>query len=301
MATAVSPGEQCPECGGQLQQTGELVCTECHIVVDDAVIDPGPEWRHFTDDDVDRRRTGPPKTRKLHDGGLSTIIGTVNDRAQLSGQKRRRMERQRTHHTRAQTRSKAERNQRYALSQVQRIASALDCSDEVTERACQLFSDAQEAELTIGRSIDALVPACILVAARQTTTVRTVEDIADAAHCSAEKIRRSRLTLQRELDVRVPVFLPTDLLPSIFESLSGRVPKSVRIDSYRLAEAAETSTDIRGSPSSLAAAAVYVAVGSRGRWSQQEIAKAADISSASIRNHYEALEALDSPATFSAD
>jgi len=133
MATAVSPGEQCPECGGQLQQTGQLVCTECHIVVDDAVIDPGPEWRRFTDDDVDRRRTGPPNTKKLHDGGLSTIIGTVNDRAQLSGQKRRRMERQRTHHTRAQTRSKAERNQRYALSQVQRIASALDCSDEVTE------------------------------------------------------------------------------------------------------------------------------------------------------------------------
>ena len=245
MATAVSPGEQCPECGGQLQQKCELVCTECHIVVDDAVIDPGPEWRRFTDDDVDRRRTGPPNTKKLHDGGLSTIIGTVNDRAQLSGQKRRRMERQRTHHTRAQTRSKAERNQRYALSQVQRIASALDCSDEVIERACQLFSDAQEAALTIGRSIDALVPACILVAARQTTTVRTVEDIAEAAHCSAEKIRRSRLTLQRELDVRVPVFLPTDLLPSIFESLSGRVPKSVRIDSYRLAKAAETSTDIQ--------------------------------------------------------
>lgn len=301
MATATSPDQRCPECGGQLEQTGELVCTQCHIVVDDAVIDPGPEWRRFADDDEDPRRTGPPNTRKLHDGGLSTIIGTAGDRAQLSGSKRRRIERQRTYHTRAQTRSKVERNQRYALGQVQRIASALDCSDEVTERACQLFSDAQEAALTIGRSIDALAPACVLVAARQTTTVRTVDDIADVAHCSAAKIRRTRLTLQRELDVPVPIFRPTDLLPSIFEGLSERVPEAIRVESHRLAEAAETSTEIRGAPSALAATAVYVAVGSRGRWSQEEIAEAADISATSIRNHYESLSGLDSPATSSAD
>jgi transcription initiation factor TFIIB len=53
--------ERCPECdSGHLTKDydrGELVCEECGLVLDDQMIDQGPEWRAF-DVEQTRIRTG---------------------------------------------------------------------------------------------------------------------------------------------------------------------------------------------------------------------------------------------------
>jgi len=52
----------CPVCGGPLitdLQRGEVVCAQCGLVVAEASIDTGPEWRSF--DKVKRVRTAPLK------------------------------------------------------------------------------------------------------------------------------------------------------------------------------------------------------------------------------------------------
>jgi transcription initiation factor TFIIB len=54
--------DRCPACGGPLvndRERGEVVCVECGLVVAEAVVDMGPEWRSF---DKERRvRTAPLK------------------------------------------------------------------------------------------------------------------------------------------------------------------------------------------------------------------------------------------------
>jgi len=52
----------CPVCGGPLVtdlQRGEVVCAQCGLVVAEAAVDVGPEWRVF--EKVKRVRTAPLK------------------------------------------------------------------------------------------------------------------------------------------------------------------------------------------------------------------------------------------------
>jgi len=52
----------CPVCGGPLVtdlQRGEVVCAQCGLVVAEAVVDTGPEWRVFDERERRRVRTAP--------------------------------------------------------------------------------------------------------------------------------------------------------------------------------------------------------------------------------------------------
>jgi len=55
----------CPECGsGHLSKDysrAELVCEDCGFVIDEDIIDHGPEWRAFDSEQREKRaRTGAP-------------------------------------------------------------------------------------------------------------------------------------------------------------------------------------------------------------------------------------------------
>ena len=71
---------ECPECDSMHiirdYKRGEVTCKNCGLVVDDQVIDQGPEWRAFDSEQNERRaRGGAPMTVLVHDKGLSTDIG----------------------------------------------------------------------------------------------------------------------------------------------------------------------------------------------------------------------------------
>ncbi len=55
----------CPDCGGPVitdLERGEVVCAQCGLVVAEATIDTGPEWRAYNERDKERReRTAPLK------------------------------------------------------------------------------------------------------------------------------------------------------------------------------------------------------------------------------------------------
>ena len=58
-------------------RAGDMICSECGLVVGDRVIDVGSEWRTFSNDKggEDRSRVGGPENRLLGSSDLSTIIG----------------------------------------------------------------------------------------------------------------------------------------------------------------------------------------------------------------------------------
>jgi len=62
-------------------QRGEYIDTETGEVIEERVVDLGPEWRVSNNDDIsERERTGYPLTPKVHDGGISTKIGITKFR-----------------------------------------------------------------------------------------------------------------------------------------------------------------------------------------------------------------------------
>ena len=73
----------CPQCGSTDliadYERAEVTCANCGLVVDDNLVDMGPEWRAFDHEQRDKRtRVGAPITYTIHDKGLSTMIDWRN-------------------------------------------------------------------------------------------------------------------------------------------------------------------------------------------------------------------------------
>ena len=74
---------QCHECGSthisKDYSRAELICKDCGLVIDDELIDHGPEWCAFDSDQREKRaRTRAPMTDTIHNKGLSTMIDWKN-------------------------------------------------------------------------------------------------------------------------------------------------------------------------------------------------------------------------------
>ena len=116
--------EPCPGCGGLDnlfdQNRGELICSNCGMVITEKLIDKGPEWRAFDSDQRERRtRVGAPMTYTIHDQGLSTIIDWKNkDFAghEIPAKLRAQIYRLRRWQSRIRVSDATERNLTFALS-----------------------------------------------------------------------------------------------------------------------------------------------------------------------------------------
>ncbi|AWR95008.1 transcription initiation factor IIB [Acidianus brierleyi] len=80
----------CPNCSSENirydYERGQYICSNCGYVIEDNVIDSGPEWRAYNyEDRIIKERTGSPLTLKVHDQGLTTKIGygKVKDKVKL--------------------------------------------------------------------------------------------------------------------------------------------------------------------------------------------------------------------------
>lgn len=67
-------------------RAGDMICSECGLVVGDRVIDVGSEWRTFSNEKsgVDPSRVGGPENPLLSGGDLSTMISGLLTHAQCT-------------------------------------------------------------------------------------------------------------------------------------------------------------------------------------------------------------------------
>jgi transcription initiation factor TFIIB len=159
---------KCPSCGDRKmvtdQNTGELFCSKCGLVVTDKIVDTGAEWRSFSNDEGNKARTGAGTSLTMHDRGLSTVIGAANKDATgkpLSAGVKSSIERLRTWDSRSQAHSSADRNLRQALNEMGKLKDKLALTDAVVEKAAYIYRKSMEKKLVRGRSIQGLVAACL--------------------------------------------------------------------------------------------------------------------------------------------
>lgn len=286
-----SSANQCPECDGQVTTNAvETVCEDCGQVIDEQRIDHGPEWRAYDGEECER--TGAPLTAARHDRGLSTEIGRGTDAKgnELSAKKRRRLARMRREQTRSRWRSKAERNLAHGLSEVRRLASALELSVSVRNQACHLFRSAQNEDLLRGRSIEAIAAASVYGACRCNGLSRLVDDISEMARVAESRVTNAYKTLNEELGLPAEPISPSMFVPRLASDLE--CPDEIRQRARTLAEQAEESGVTTGvHPAGFAAACLYKAGREEGRWlTQSEAADVANASKATVRAHRDTLE-----------
>ena len=132
-------GPKCPACLEKKmvtdQDTGELFCGSCGLVVTDKITDTGAEWRSFSKEGgADPTRTGAPTSLTMHDRGLATVIGAVNKDATgnpLTASMKSSIERLRTWDSRSQAHTSSERNLRQALNEMSKLKDKLALTDAV--------------------------------------------------------------------------------------------------------------------------------------------------------------------------
>jgi transcription initiation factor TFIIB len=285
-------GPKCPSCGNKKivtdQNTGELFCGKCGIVITDKIVDASAEWRSFSNEGgTDPTRTGAPTSLTMHDRGLSTIIGTVNKDASgkpLSTSMKSTIERLRTWDSRSQTNSSADRNLRQALNEMNKLKDKLSLSDTVIQKSAYIYRKALEKKLVRGRSIQGLVAACLYAACRNTETPRTLQDISNGMNVRKKDIARCYRLIFRELELKMPVVDPikgVSRIASIAELGEKTKRKAIEI----LNQAKDSGLVAGKDPMGIAAASLYLACISTGEIkSQKEISIASGITEVTIRN-----------------
>lgn len=266
--------------------TGEIDCSICGCVISENTEDRGAERRNFTDA-TDNTRTGPGLSLKMHDGGLSTIIGVQNKDSTgkpLSANTVQTFGRLRKWDSRSQTKSSADRSLRSALQELDKVQSKLGLSDTVIERASLFYRKASEKGLVRGRTVKGIAAACLYASCRDLEHPRTLTEIAEHLQIKRKDIARSYRSLFKELGFVVSIADPIKSINKIASKI-GINEKTIR-KSVHILDIAQNAGIVAGkNPEIMAAAAIYAACVITGEnKSQHEIAIAAGTSTVSIRN-----------------
>ena len=287
----------CPVCNSTERfvdnSRAEVCCARCGLVLDENLIDSGPEWRAFDHEQRDKRtRTGAPLTYTISDKGLNTTIDWKDK--DIHGHKipernKAQIYRLRKWNKRMRVSGAGERNLAFALSELDRDSSRLGIPRSVREDAAIIYRSAAKNKLIRGRSIEVVVASALYAACRRCNIPRTLDEIAIASNVSKKQVGKTYRFLSRELNIKLKPTSPSDYI-SRFASklgLSGEVQaKAIEI----INKAVKSGLSSGKGPTGVAAAALYIASLLLGeRKTQKEVSEISGVTEVTIRNRYKEL------------
>ncbi len=290
--------ENCPECSGKNlvhdADTGETICAECGLVLYEQMLDKGPEWRAFTQQEkASRSRVGMPTSYSVHDKGLSTTISQVDRDAlgrKLPLSTRLQMWRLRKWQIRSRVHSSVDRNLAQAMGELDRLSGKVSISQPIKEQAAVVYRKALDKGLVRGRSISGVAAASLYAACRKNGAPRSLREIAEASLVDKKDVARCYRLLLQELDFHMPISDPLTYVSKIAEKngVSGRTQGAAIA---LLREARRKRVAAGKDPMGMASAALYIAcLQNNEKITQKDIAEAAGVTEVTVRNRYKALK-----------
>jgi transcription initiation factor TFIIB len=290
--------EKCPECASNNlvhdYDSGETICGDCGLVLYEQMMDKGPEWRAFTQQEkASRSRVGTPTSYSVHDKGLSTTISQIDRDAfgrKLPLSSRLQMWRLRKWQIRSRVHSSVDRNLAQAMAELERLSSKVNISPPIKEKAAVAYRKALDKGLVRGRSINSIVASAIYAACRKSGSPKTLREIAEASLVHKKDVARCYRLLLQELDFHMPISDPLTYVSKIAEKngVSGKT-QGAAIAILRIARQKRFS--VGKDPMGMAAAALYIAcIQNNEKITQKDIAEAAGVTEVTVRNRYKALQ-----------
>ena len=287
----------CPVCGGSKivsdKRTGERVCAVCGLVVEEKIVDLGPEYRVFNlQESTDRRRTGIGYSMSMFDKGLSTVIKGYKDASgkRLDNETQRQMRRLRRQDNRSKINETHARNLSIAMSELDRMVSELHLSQNVKENAAMIYRRALKKDLIRGRSIDAFIAASLYAACRLLKIPRPLKEVSKVSKRMHSEVAMTYRLIHKELHLKPPVDRPFKFIPSISSKID--ITQHTEQLAVRILRKADEKRALTGKdPRGLAAAALYMACQETSeKRVQRVIAKAAGTTEVTLRNRYRGLK-----------
>ena len=275
----------CPECGGSIisiEEKGETVCEQCGLIINERLVDFSHSGkRAYTHQEKNNReQTGAPISILLPDMGLSTVI----DKKKINNPDLKRAAKWNTRIT------WQKRNLLIASTELKRISSNLNLPNHVKEAAMRFYIEAFKRKLLRGRSINAMVAACLYLAIRRKEIPRTLQEILDEASVKAKEVRRSYSILIRELNVKTTTTDPLSLIPRYINELG--LDTEVERIAINILKAYIDKFSVGGKdPKGLCAGAIYLAnkIKDKG-FTQQHIAEVVGITEVTLRSRFKDLK-----------
>ncbi|ELY96198.1 Transcription factor TFIIB cyclin-related protein [Natrialba hulunbeirensis JCM 10989] len=285
----------CPECDStalaRSADESEISCEDCGLILEEESIDRGPEWRAFNAAERDSKsRVGAPTTQTMHDKGLTTTIDWKNQDAygrSLSSEKRSQMNRLRKWQERIRTKDAGERNLQFALSETDRMASALGVPRSVREVASVLYRRTLDEDLIRGRSIEGVATSTLYAACRMEGIPRSLDEIAAVSRVDRMEIGRTYRYISKELSLEMQPVDPKKYVPRFCSELE--LPDEVQSKANEIIDTTAEKGLLSGkSPTGYAAAAIYAAaLLCNKKKTQREVADVAQVTEVTIRNRYQ--------------
>jgi transcription initiation factor TFIIB len=262
-------------------RAGDMICSECGLVVGDRVIDVGSEWRTFSNEKggEDRSRVGGPENALLGGGDLSTMIGPSTGPAGLDASGNNIYQNRRSV-------SSSDRTLMNAFRTISAMCDRINLPKSISDRANSLFKMVHDGRSLKGRSNEAISAACLYIACRQEGVPRTFKEIVAVSTVSKKEIGRCFKLILKAHDTNVEIITTGDFMHRFCGTLG--LPRDVQKAATQIAKKAGDLDIVPGrSPISVAAAAIYMASqASEDRKSQKEIADIAGVADVTIRQSY---------------
>ncbi len=270
------------------------MCGGCGLVLYETMMDKGPEWRAFTQEEkTSRSRVGVPTSYSVHDKGLSTAISQVDRDAfgrKLPLATRLQMWRLRKWQIRSRVHSSIDRNLAQAMAELDRLSDKVYIPSQIKEKAAVIYRKALDKGLVRGRSIAAIAAAALYAACRGSATPRTLREISEASLVDKKDVARCYRLLLRELDIHMPIADPLTYVSKIAER-TGISGKTQGLAIAILRDARKKRAAAGKDPMGLAAAALYIAcLKNHEKKTQKDIAEAAGVTEVTVRNRYKTLK-----------
>lgn len=287
----------CPDCRDpnpnivEEFSSGDLVCGGCGLVLGDRVVDTRSEWRTFANDEGDDpSRVGAASDPLLE--GIEQLDTVISSRDGGSGMARELQ--------RASSRSSAGRSERNLLTAFRDISNMCDqfsLPKTISDIAKQLYKRAEEEKLLRGKSLNAVIAACIFIACRQAHVPRTFKEICHLTRVPKKTIGQCYKTIEqafnlgqkvqdKDTSLVTPGTEPESLLIRYCNYL-GLPPNFQRVCSDVIGLAREHGIGAGRSPVSIAGGAIYFVCHLLGQpKSSREISTAAGTSEGTVKLVY---------------
>ncbi|QRV87845.1 transcription initiation factor IIB [Ceratobasidium sp. AG-Ba] len=200
----------CPECKDPNPKiveefgSGDLVCGDCGLVLGDRIVDTRSEFflQTFANDEGDDPSRVGAATNPLLEGieQLDTVISFKDGGSGMAKELQRAAARG--------TVGKNERNMMSAFRDISAMCESISLPKNVSDTAKQLYKRAEEEKIVRGKSADAVVACCILIACRQANVPRTFKEIHQLTRVPKKTLGQCFKAFEQAFDLSRPA--PTD-------------------------------------------------------------------------------------------
>ncbi len=266
-------------------ENGETVCTSCGSVQEEKLYNQNEVNAYNLEDFMGQTRTGPKNSLTMYDKGMNSVIGDRDSNGNsLSAFNKSNFRRLRLWDNRSKMRNSSQRTLGSSLIFLNSMKEKLGIHDLVLESTSYLFRKAIDAGLTRGRSANSLMGAALYISCRQTSTPRSLMEIAKVGNITKNSLQKNVRVLIKRLNLSMPQYDTSSFITKMSNNLN--LDEKTKRFALRILDDIEKKGLSEGKhPIGQATASLYLATMLNGKSiSQREFAQMSGISSVTIRN-----------------